>query len=183
MHIDPKRVCLRINVVNLRRVFQLLQDVPRTHTPSVHFDGDEGGWVVVGLKKVVGVNVGGQVGCNQLRILAAGLAAVSAASGADRRAVMRIAYNDGAFTPAPVPVTADEADPVSLAPYASSDGYLGVELYTHLEIAFKAGFGDREGLGGGRSAALEAADHSIQVSFLGRLGRCVLSWGAIDGLM
>lgn len=79
MNIDPERVGFRVNIVNLRRVFQLLQDVSRANAPSVHFDGDESGWVIVGLEKVIGVNVGGQVGCNQLRILATGLAVVSAA--------------------------------------------------------------------------------------------------------
>lgn len=80
-------------------------------------------------------------------------------------------------------MTTDEADPVPLAPYAWSDGDLGVELDTHLEIAFQAGFGYGEGLRGGRSAALETADHGIKVSLLGRLGRRVLGRGAIDSLV
>lgn len=55
---------------------------------------------------------------------------------------LRDAYNDRAFTPATVPVTTDEADPVALTPDARSDRYLWVELYTHLEVSFQVGFGD-----------------------------------------
>lgn len=57
------------------------------------------------------------------------------------------AYHDRAFSPATVPVTTDEADPIALTPNAWSDRDLWVELYTHLEVSFQIGFGDGKGVG------------------------------------
>lgn len=37
------------------------------------FDGDVGGWLVVGLQEIVGFETGGAVGDDELAVLAAGL--------------------------------------------------------------------------------------------------------------
>lgn len=73
MNIDPEGVGLGVDLVDLCGIFELLQDLSRTHSPTFHLDGHKGRWVVVGLEKVVGVNVCGKVGRDQLRILAARL--------------------------------------------------------------------------------------------------------------
>lgn len=61
MNIDPKGVSLWVNLVDLCRVFQLLQDISRADSPTVHFDSYKGGWMVVSLEKVVGIDVRRQV--------------------------------------------------------------------------------------------------------------------------
>ena len=71
MDIDSKRVGLRINVIRLRRIVELLEDLTGPHAPSFMLDGDECWGMVVGLEEVGAVHVGGQVGCDELSILAA----------------------------------------------------------------------------------------------------------------
>lgn len=77
----------------------------------------------------------------------------------------------------------DEADPIALAPDAWSDGDLGVQLYTHLEVTLQLGFRNGERLRGRRGGALEAVDHGIEIAFLVRLCRSVLGRCAIDRFM
>lgn len=82
MHVHPKRVRLRIDLVRLRRVVQLLEDLAGADAPAFVLDGDEGGGVVVGLEEVGAVHVGGEVGRDELGILATGLGGVVSVSAA-----------------------------------------------------------------------------------------------------
>lgn len=93
-------------------------------------------------------------------------------------------HNDGAFAPATIPVTADEADPIALPPDSRSDRDLGVDLYTHLKITLQTGSGNRVGVRGSGGAALEAiVHHRIKVPFLRCLNRRMLGLVAIDGFV
>lgn len=80
-------------------------------------------------------------------------------------------------------MTTDEADPIALAPDAWSDGYLGIQLYAHLEVTLQLGFRNWERLRSGRGGALETVDHGIEIAFLVRLCRSVLGGCAIDRFM
>ena len=56
----------------------------------------------------------------------------------------KIAYDNGAFTPTPIPVPRNVADPVTLTPNTRSDRDLRIQLHAHLKIALKDRFGDWE---------------------------------------
>ena len=71
MQVCSERVGLRVDGIHHRRVVELLQDVARAHAPALAADGDVCGWVVVGLEDEVGVDVGGEVLCDELFLLAA----------------------------------------------------------------------------------------------------------------
>lgn len=92
-------------------------------------------------------------------------------------------YDDGAFTPPPIPVSADVADPVALTPNARTNGDFGVELNAHLKVSLKSWF--RDGIGAsGRRIALETIDHSIEVTFLVRgLDGWCRDWGSVDSFV
>ena len=53
----------------------------------------------------------------------------------------RISYDNGAFTPTPIPVPRNVADPVALTPNPRSDRNLRIQLHAHLKIALKDRFG------------------------------------------
>lgn len=89
-------------------------------------------------------------------------------------------HDDSTLAETAIPVPTDEADPIALAPDAWSDGDLGVQLYTHLEVTLQLGFRNGERLRGRRGGALEAVDHGIEIAFLVRLCRSVLGRCAID---
>lgn len=72
-HEQPETVQLRVDLVRLGGFFQLLEHVARTDAPAFVLDGDVGGRVVVGLEEEFGVEVGGEVGGDELGVLAAGL--------------------------------------------------------------------------------------------------------------
>ena len=80
-------------------------------------------------------------------------------------------YNDGTLTPATIPMTANEADPVALAPNTGADRDFWVQLNAHLEITLKARFGNRI-RARRRRIALKSVDHSIEISLLWRFNRC-----------
>ena len=73
MDVESERIGLRVDFVCLGRVIQLLQGVPRPNTPSFISDGDVCRRVVMGLKEVARVEVGREVGCDELFVLSAGL--------------------------------------------------------------------------------------------------------------
>ena len=73
MDVQSKRVSLGIDFVRLSRVVELLEHLARTDAPAFILDTDVGGRVVVGLKEVGRIEVGGEVGCDELFVLAAGL--------------------------------------------------------------------------------------------------------------
>ena len=75
-------------------------------------------------------------------------------------------HHHGPFAPAPVPVAAYVADPISLAPNTWTDIDSRVELHTHLEISLEDRFWDREGSGGGGVPLKSARCHALIVSFL-----------------
>lgn len=92
-------------------------------------------------------------------------------------------YNDGAFTPPSIPMSADVADPVALTPNARADGDFGVELNAHLKVSLKRWFGDGIGTSG-RRIALETIDHSIKITFLVRgLDRWCRDWSSVDSFV
>ncbi len=57
-------------------------------------------------------------------------------------------HDDSTLAETAIPVPTDEADPIALAPNAWSDGDLGVQLYTHLEVTLQLGFRNGERLRG-----------------------------------
>ena len=73
MDVESEGVTLGVDFVSLRRVVQLLQGVPRPNTPSFVSNRDVCRRVVMCLKEVAGVEVGGEVGCDELFVLSAGL--------------------------------------------------------------------------------------------------------------
>ena len=73
VHIQPERVGLGVDFVRLGRILELFQNLPWTDSPAFCPNGDECGRVVVGLKEVVAVEVGGEIGGDELGVLAARL--------------------------------------------------------------------------------------------------------------
>lgn len=75
LHVDieSERVALGIDFICLSRVIQLLQGLPRPNTPSFISDRDVRRRVVMCLKEVARVEVGGEVGCDELFVLSTGL--------------------------------------------------------------------------------------------------------------
>ena len=75
LHVDveSERVCLGVDFVCLRRVIQLLQCLPRPNAPTFISNRDVCRRVVMSLKEVAGVDVGGEVGCDELFVLSTGL--------------------------------------------------------------------------------------------------------------
>ena len=73
MDVQSERVSLGVDLVRLSRVVELLEHLARADAPAFILDTDVGGRVVVGLKEVGGIEVGGEIGCDELFILAAGL--------------------------------------------------------------------------------------------------------------
>ena len=75
LHVDieSERVGLGVDLICLSRVIQFFQGLPRPNTPSFISDRDVCRRVVVRLKEVASVEVGGKVGCDELFVLAAGL--------------------------------------------------------------------------------------------------------------
>ncbi len=70
VHVQTERIRLGVHVIRLGGILELLQYLPRPDAPAVRLDGDEGGGMIVGLQQVVGVDVGGQIGSDELRVLA-----------------------------------------------------------------------------------------------------------------
>lgn len=77
------------------------------------------------MKEVARIEVGGEVGCDELFVLSTG--------------------HNGAFPPTTIPVTGDVSNPITLSPNARSNTDLRVQLHAHLEVALENRFGDREG--------------------------------------
>ncbi len=86
----------------------------------------------MGLKEKVRVQVGGQVGCDKLGVLASGLWWCQSRSrlcpphngwldGFDDGT-----YDNSAFTPSAIPMSTDISNPVALAPNAGTNRYLRV---------------------------------------------------------
>lgn len=73
MDVESEAVRFRIHLICLGGVFQFVQHFARTDAPAFVSDADVGGWVVVGLEEVGGFEVGGEVGCDELLVLTAGL--------------------------------------------------------------------------------------------------------------
>ncbi len=76
LHVDvnSERIGLRIDLICLSRVIQLFQGFPRPNAPSLSPHGNVCRRVVVCLEEVAGVEVGGEVGCDELFVLSARLA-------------------------------------------------------------------------------------------------------------
>ncbi len=143
MDVESEAVSFGVHFIRLCRVFELLQHFARSNAPPFIFDADEGRRVVVSLEKVRGFEMSGEVRRNKLFVLAAilGVGGSMTSKNAESEAQT---YNHGAFTPSPIPVPRDVADPIALTPYARTDRDLGVELDAHLEIALEDRFRDRE---------------------------------------
>ena len=75
LHVDveSERVGLGVNFICLSGVIQLLQGIPRPDAPPFVPNGDVCRRMVMRLKEVAGVEVGGEVGCDELFVLSAGL--------------------------------------------------------------------------------------------------------------
>lgn len=73
MDVESERVGLGVHLVRLSRIVQLLQGLPRPNTPSLISDGDVCRRVVMSLKEVARVEMGGEVRCDELFVLSAGL--------------------------------------------------------------------------------------------------------------
>lgn len=73
MHVQPERIALGIYLVRLRRILQFLEGFAGTNAPAVCLYTNEGRRVIVGLEKVVGVEVGGKIGGDELGVLTSGL--------------------------------------------------------------------------------------------------------------
>lgn len=69
LDVDSEFVLIGRNRVGFLRIIEFLQNVLGTRTPAVGLDGDERGRIVVGLKKVIGLQSGGEIFHHQLRIL------------------------------------------------------------------------------------------------------------------
>lgn len=63
IHINrqPKLIRIRIHTIRLRRISQLLQNVPGSRAPALRLDADEGGGFVGGLEEVGGFEFGCEV--------------------------------------------------------------------------------------------------------------------------
>lgn len=160
MDVESERVGLGVDFICLSRVIQLLQGLPRPDTPSFISNRDVCRRVVMGLKQVARVEVGGEVGCDELFVLSA--------------------RHNRAFPPTTIPVTGDVANPVPLSPNTRSNTDLRVQLDTHLEIALENRFGDGKGARG-RGVALEA-DHGVVITLL-RFGGGSDGRSAVDGFV
>lgn len=96
---------------------------------------------------------------------------------------MKETYDDGPLAPAPIPMSTNKAHPIPLPPDPLPYRDLRIQLDAHLKIALKLRHWNRVRVTH-LSATLEAAiDHGVEVSFLGRLGRCGLYGGAVDSFM
>ena len=73
MDVESERVGFGVDFVCLSRIIQLLQCVPWSNTPTFGSNGDVCRRVVVSLEEVAGVEVGGEVGCDELFVLSARL--------------------------------------------------------------------------------------------------------------
>lgn len=71
MDIHPERIRLGIHVIRLRRVVELLEDLPRPNAPPFVLDGDKSRGMIMGLEQIGAVHVGGEVGGDELSVLAA----------------------------------------------------------------------------------------------------------------
>ncbi len=63
---DAVRVGLGINLISMGRIFELLEHIARTDTPAFVLDGDICRRVIMSLEEVVAVEVGGEVGSDEL---------------------------------------------------------------------------------------------------------------------
>jgi hypothetical protein len=137
VNIQPVTVRLRVHLFGTRtHRRQFRKHLSRADSPPFGPDCDVSSRLVVRLQEIVGFAVGAQVLRNELLVLAAG--------------------QDAAFAPAAVPVSADERDPVALAPDALSDADFRVQLHAHLKVALESGFGDGEAAAPKGAVALEA---------------------------
>ena len=93
------------------------------------------------LQEVAGVEVGGEVGCDELFVLSARLAVTASVRVGQRSTIPD--YHS-AFAPATIPVTGDVSHPVALSPNTRPNADFGVQLHAHLEIALENRFGDGE---------------------------------------
>lgn len=75
LHVDveSERVGLGVDFIRVSRVIQLFQGVPRPNAPSFSSDRDVCRRVVMCLKEVARVEVGGEVGGDELLVLSARL--------------------------------------------------------------------------------------------------------------
>lgn len=97
------------------------------------------------------------------------------------RSVTTSTHHHGAFPPTPIPMSADIADPIPLAPNAGPDRDLRVQLHTHLEIPLQRGLRDWIGTRRG-GITLEAVDHGVEIAFFGYLVGCHHG-GTVDSFM
>lgn len=73
VHVQAKGIQLRVHIIRLRGILEFLQNLPRPHAPPIRLHRNKGGGMIVRLQQIVGVDMGGQVGRDQLRVLAPGL--------------------------------------------------------------------------------------------------------------
>lgn len=179
MDVESERVGLGIDFVCLGRIVELLQRVPWPDAPTFGSDGYVCGRVVVCLEEVAGVEVGGEIGCDELFVLSARLQCQPSASphGQHRSHT----YHDGAFAPATIPVPGDVSNPIALPPDTRSNTDFGVQLHAHLKIAFENRFRYRKGAGS-RGIALEA-NHGVVIALLGFVGGGGDGRSAVDGFV
>ena len=134
------------------------------------------------LEEAAGVEMGGEIGRDELFVLSARLQRHPSAI-TDRMGPAQISqtYRNSAFAPATIPVPGDIPNPIALPPNPRSNTNLGIQLHAHLEIAFEDGLGYRECAGGG-GIALEA-NHGVVVALLGFVGGGGDGGGAVDGFV
>lgn len=75
LKLDVQAELVRVGVdgVSLQGVFELLQDSLLAGSPAALIDSDESWWVVVGLQKISGRDLGSKIFDSKLRVLASGL--------------------------------------------------------------------------------------------------------------
>ena len=73
MNVKPKAVGFRVDLIRLGRVIQLFEHLARADAPAFVLDANVSRRMVVSLEKVGGVEVGGEIGCDKLLVLTAGL--------------------------------------------------------------------------------------------------------------
>ena len=180
MDVESERVGLWIDFICLGRIIQLLQRVPWPDAPTFGPNGDVCRRVVVRLEEVAGVEVGGEIGRDELFVLSARLQR-QPPSASPHGPARKGKYHNSAFAPATIPVPGYVSHPIALPPNPRSNTDLGVQLHAHLEIAFEDGLGDRKSAGRG-GIALEA-NHGVVVALLGFVGGSGDGGGAVDGFV
>lgn len=73
VNVESEGVRLGVDLIRLRGIIQFFQRLPRPDAPSFIPNRDVCRRVVVGLEEVARVEVGGEIGCDELFVLSAGL--------------------------------------------------------------------------------------------------------------